>query len=85
MLGSLTIGSILLVLILYKYMKSRRLLAGTGRLGGWWASGGSKERSRNRDIGAEGTVESGVTSNTQRSIYDRALVTRFTIGFLILA
>ncbi|CZR61688.1 uncharacterized protein PAC_11585 [Phialocephala subalpina] len=76
---------ILLVFILYKYMKTRRLLAGAGRRGGWWASGGSKERSRNRDIGAEGTIESGVTSNTQRSIYDRALVTRFTIGFVILA
>jgi hypothetical protein len=83
-MGSLAIGSVLLILILYKYMKTRRLLTGPGRRG-WWASGGSKERSRDEFIGTERTIESGVTSVTKRTSYDRALVTRFTIGFVILA
>ncbi|CZR59817.1 uncharacterized protein PAC_09711 [Phialocephala subalpina] len=88
MFSSLSMGSILLILILYKYMKTRRLVSGYSRRGRWWASGSSKDRSENRsgnDIGAGYTAESGVTSSTRRSIYDRALVTRFTIGFVILA
>ncbi|KAF8851897.1 hypothetical protein BDZ45DRAFT_129285 [Acephala macrosclerotiorum] len=88
MFSSLSMGSILLVLILYKYMKTRRLVSGYSRRGRWWASGSSKDRSENRsgnDIGAGYTAESGVASSTRRSIYDRALVTRFTIGFVILA
>ena len=83
-MGSLAIGSVLLILILYKYLKTRRLLSGPARRG-WWASGGSKERSRDEGIGAERTVESGATSTTKRTSYDRALVIRFTIGFVILA
>ena len=76
---SLLVGSALLALILYKYMKTRRILTGNEHRGGWWASKDS--RSNN-----SGTVESGVTiTESQRSIYDRALVTRFTIGFVILA
>jgi hypothetical protein len=82
---SMSAGTVLLMLILYKYMKTRRLVMGSAHRGGWWASGGSKER-RQRDIGAEGTIESGITASTGRSsIYDRALVARFTIGFIILA
>ena len=80
---SMSVGSIMLVLILYKYMRTRRLVVGHGKRGGWWASGGSKERSR--DVGSEGTTDSTLTTATQRSLYDRALVTRFTIGFVILA
>ena len=86
MCTSLTVGSVLLVLILYKYMKTRRLVAGNSHIGRWWASGSSKQsNSRSRDVGTSGTVESGITSHTRRSIYDRALVTRFTIGFAVLA
>lgn len=85
-------GSVLLVLILYKYMKTRRLVAGySQRQGRWWASDGSKSRTDESGY-APGTVETGVSgavsgggSSTRRSIYDRALVTRFTIGFVILA
>jgi hypothetical protein len=81
---SMSAGTILLILILYKYMKTRRLVMGSAHRGGWWASGGSKRRQR--DIGAEGTIESEITASTGRSsIYDRALVARFTIGFVILA
>ncbi|KAF4626181.1 hypothetical protein G7Y89_g11983 [Cudoniella acicularis] len=84
LLISMAIGTVLLILILYKYMKTRRLVAGSNQQRGrWWASGSSKERSQN-DIGTNGTMESGIGSNTRRSIYDRALVTRFTIGFGIL-
>jgi hypothetical protein len=77
-------GSILLLLILYKYMKTRRLVAGYGKRGRWWAS---DDRSQ-RDVGADytaDTVASGVTSSTRRSIYDKALITRFTLGFVIMA
>ncbi|KAK0106940.1 hypothetical protein ONS95_003655 [Cadophora gregata] len=88
MFTSLSMGSILLVLILYKYMKTRRLVAGhSQRRGRWWASDGSKSRT-DESAYAEGTVDtaiSGTLSSTRRSIYDRALITRFTIGFVILA
>lgn len=77
-------GGILLVLILYKYVKTRRLVAGYSRRGRWWASG-SKDSRATRDFSQQATVESGVTSNTRRSIYDRALLVRFSIGFVILA
>ncbi len=79
---SLSVGSILLILILYKYVKSRRLVAGYSRRGHWWASG---ESSGQRDFSQQGTMDSGVVSNTRRSIYDRALLIRFSIGFVILA
>ncbi|KAN0108479.1 hypothetical protein V8E51_008221 [Hyaloscypha variabilis] len=87
MFSSLSVGGILLVLILYKYVKTRRLVAGYGRRGRWWASSGSsKDRSRaTQDFSQQGTIESGVASNTRRSIYDRALLIRFSIGFMILA
>jgi len=80
---SMSVGGILLIFILYKYIKTRRLVAGYAKRGGWWASGGSQERQA-REFGAEGTMESEGTSSTRRSIYDRALVVRFTIGFVIL-
>jgi hypothetical protein len=82
----MSVGGVLLIFILYKYIKTRRLVAGYAKRGGWWASGSSKERAERqaREFGAEGTVESEVTSSTRGSIYDRALVVRFTIGFVIL-
>ncbi|KAH6674167.1 hypothetical protein B0J14DRAFT_33301 [Halenospora varia] len=83
LLLSMAIGTVLLILILYKYMKTRRLVMGSGRRGKWWASGSSKDRSQT-DFGTNGTDRSGVASSTRQSIYDRALVTRFTIGFGIL-
>ncbi|RFU35838.1 hypothetical protein B7463_g477, partial [Scytalidium lignicola] len=82
-LSSLFGGSILLVLILYKYLCTRRLLARNVKRSGWWAPMGSKGRD-NRDVGADGTVTSSVPSSTQIRIYDHALVTRFTIGFVVL-
>lgn len=65
-------------------MKTRRLATGQAKRGAWWASGASKEI-RSQDVGLGGTVKSGVTLGIQRSIYDRALVIRFTVGFIILA
>jgi hypothetical protein len=82
--SSLSMGSVLLVLILYKYMKTRRLVAGYGKRGRWWAS---DDRSQ-QDVGTNYTADtmtSGMTSSTRRSIYDRALMTRFTLGFVIMA
>ncbi len=84
--ASLSLGSILLILILYKYIKTRRLVAEYSR-GSWWASESSKDGSENRSeyIGASHGAGSAVTSSVRGSIYDRVLVTRFTIGFIILA
>jgi hypothetical protein len=76
-------GTVCLVLTLYKYVKTRRLVAGSEDRGGWWASGGSKGR-RAPDIGTQGTAQSSLTAESRGSIYDRALITRFTIGFFIL-
>ena len=83
---SLTVGAILLVLILYKYVKTRRLVMGHSRRGRWWGSNSKDQSSQGtRDYSQNETVESGVATNTKRSIYDRALLTRFSIGFVILA
>ncbi|KAG9247384.1 hypothetical protein BJ878DRAFT_191332 [Calycina marina] len=84
---SLTIGSILLILTLYKYMKTRRLVMGSrsNKLGGWWnpSSGESAAHSQTLE---SGTARPGaIVSEKRRSIYDRALLIRFTIAFLILA
>ncbi len=84
MFFSLSMGSILLILILYKYMKTRRLVSGYGKRGRWWASDSRSQR----DVGADYTAEtaaSGMTSSTRRSIYDKALIIRFTLAFVIMA
>lgn len=78
---SLTSGSFLLVLILYKYMKTRRLAAGGSRRGRWWASEQSKSQG-SQDIGSHYTRATG-NLTTRSSIYDRALITRFSIGFVV--
>lgn len=79
---SLSVGSILLVLMLYKYIKTRRLVSGNHRRGRWWASDGTK--SQNETVSGNSTVDT-YQPTSRKSIYDRALVTRFTIGFVILA
>ncbi|CAL3967470.1 unnamed protein product [Diplocarpon coronariae] len=88
MFTSLSIGSILLILILYKYMKTRRLVAGhSHQRGRWWASEKSNSRS-GIDSHATGPADSGVTgvnSIVRKSIYDRALIIRFTIGFVVIS
>lgn len=57
--------------------------------GGWWASRSSPHEHSSQDLGSEtgnGTLSvSEGTVNTRKSIYDRALITRFTVGFVILA
>lgn len=82
---SMTVGSILLVLTLYKYMKSRRLTVGGGRRGGWWGSSTTR-RSGSQTLGSGRNHTAGLSSEstTVRSIYDRALIARFSIGFIIL-
>jgi hypothetical protein len=76
----LTIGCILLFLILYKYMKTRRLLVSYAKRGGWWAS----ESETMGSMDAETAMESNPNSRKRQSTYDRALLTRFTVGFFIL-
>jgi hypothetical protein len=82
---SFTVGTVVQILTLYKYMKTRRLLAGQARRGRWWAPG-SIERS-NIDIGTDTTTSRGshVLASAEQAVYDRALVIRFSIGFFFLA
>ncbi|RKF79329.1 putative glycoside hydrolase [Golovinomyces cichoracearum] len=82
---SLTFGSILLVLILFKYIKTRRLVAECYMDDDWWGPS-ENELLTDRDSKIEnyGKVSSKLWSR-KRSIYDRALITRFTIGFVIMA
>ncbi|KAB8294840.1 hypothetical protein EYC80_006801 [Monilinia laxa] len=92
MLVSLSIGSILMVLILYKYIKTRRLLFEHEKRNGWWGSSGTATASDmiatgHGNANASGSVNdigNGNHTSTGRSLYDRALITRFTIGFVIL-
>ncbi|KAH8821638.1 hypothetical protein F5884DRAFT_850857 [Xylogone sp. PMI_703] len=83
-LVSLFGGSILLILILYKYILTRRLLARNIKRSRWWDPTVPK-KGNNRDAVTNGTTRSSGLSSAQIQIYDRALVTRFTIGFLVLA
>ncbi|RDW92421.1 hypothetical protein BP5796_01815 [Coleophoma crateriformis] len=90
MFFSLTAGGVLLVMILFKYIKTRRLTMKHSYRSPWWASHNSKSVSSSTGMDASetnatfGTTESEAISARQ-STYDRALVTRFTIGFVILA
>lgn len=78
-------GTALLVLTLYKYVRTRRLVMSSARRGGWWASDGTKDTTQ-QDTRTSRTIESSdVTSNLRRSIYDKALIARFTVGFVVLA
>ncbi|APA11922.1 hypothetical protein sscle_08g066920 [Sclerotinia sclerotiorum 1980 UF-70] len=84
MLVSLSIGSILMILILYKYIKTRRLLFAHDKRNGWWGSSGAATAT---DTTGTCTVNGSGNDNckaSRRSLYDRALITRFTIGFVIL-
>ncbi|KIM98609.1 hypothetical protein OIDMADRAFT_128758 [Oidiodendron maius Zn] len=83
--SNFTVGTIVQILTLYKYMKTRRLLAGRARRGGWWVSG-SRERSF-VDIGTETVTSQGshIVASAEQAVYDRALVIRFSIAFFFLA
>lgn len=79
---SLTAGSILLVLILVKYIKTRRLTTRRMRRSGWWHSESSQQAS-NLESGTNFGSDS--SDGGSHSIYDQALITRFGIGFVLLA
>lgn len=83
--ASLTAGSVLLVLILFKYMKTRRLTVRNAERSPWWASNQSKSISQSTGTNATNETDDTELSSKRQSIYDRALVTRFTIGFVLLA
>lgn len=86
-LVSMLAGVVLMILTLFKYIKTRRLVMGSGQRGGWWASGGSKER-RAPTLSVNANVsQSGVTttsSGVRNALYDRSLIIRFCIGFTIM-
>lgn len=96
MLVSLSVGSVLMVLILYKYIRTRRLLFAHETRNGWWRSSGTATATNTTGTGKVNGSGSGIGSgigsgsgndnyiSTRRSLYDRALITRFTIGFVIL-
>lgn len=78
-------GSILLILILYQYIKTRRLIAETCNRGSWWGPGESELAiDPGKVSGNYGRVSSFKIWSRKESIYDRALITRFTIGFVIM-
>lgn len=82
---SLGMGSILLILILYQYIKTRRLIAETCNRGSWWGPGESELAiDPGKVSGNYGRVSSFKIWSRKESIYDRALITRFTIGFVIM-
>lgn len=97
-LVSLSIGSVLMVLILYKYIRTRRLLFAHEKRNGWWRSSGAATATNTTGTGnvngsgSGSGIGSGIGNgsgndnyiSTRRSLYDRALITRFTIGFVIL-
>ena len=80
---SLMTGSVLLILTLVRYVKTRRLAAGGSRRGRWWASDSAKSQA-SQDIGSHYTRGTENLS-TRSSIYDRALLIRFTIGFSVMS
>lgn len=84
-LVSMLAGVVLMILTLLKYIKTRRLVMGSGHRAGWWASGGSKERRVPATIA--NVSQSGVTtssSGVRNALYDRSLIIRFCIGFTIM-
>ncbi|EPQ61896.1 hypothetical protein BGT96224_4631, partial [Blumeria graminis f. sp. tritici 96224] len=85
MFTSLTLGSVLLVLILFKYIKTRRLLAECNGRGEWWATIDADDLMyRTSTTDSNSSSVSAKISSKKKSIYDRALVTRFTIGFVVM-
>jgi hypothetical protein len=121
---SLILGSIFLALTLYRYMRTRRLIAEWENRGAWWASDGTDSTQQGSrvtatvgdtqegDIEREGSQISAAVFDSERqdieidenralrvampaptpmpsirtrkSIYDRNLITRFSIGFAVL-
>ncbi|QSZ36485.1 hypothetical protein DSL72_006365 [Monilinia vaccinii-corymbosi] len=86
MLVCLSIGTILMILILYKYIKTRRLLYAHEKRNEWWGPSAT-----DTTVTGHGDVNdsmngtgNGTHTSKRRSLYDRALITRFTIGFIIL-
>ncbi|KAI1006028.1 hypothetical protein K3495_g2192 [Podosphaera aphanis] len=93
---SLSLGSILTALVLFKYIRTRRLIAGHTSRGDWWGPSEIDSLSYNDDF-SEGSINdsssikegsifrSKIFNRMRHSIYDRALITRFTICFVIMA
>ncbi|RKF65468.1 putative glycoside hydrolase [Erysiphe neolycopersici] len=81
---SLSMGSILLILILYKYMETRKLASEHDiQDDDWWTQGTSDLSEKETIIGSYGKISHRLW-NRKRYKYDKALVTRFTIGFVIM-
>ncbi|KAM3076554.1 hypothetical protein ACMFMG_007362 [Clarireedia jacksonii] len=71
MMLSMTFGSVCMVLILTKYVKTRRLLFSHERHNGWF---GSSRTMTGVSTGTDATA----ARATRRAVYDRALMIRFT-------
>ncbi|PQE33010.1 glycoside hydrolase protein [Rutstroemia sp. NJR-2017a WRK4] len=77
MMASMTFGSIFMVLILVKYVKTRRILFSHERRNGWFGSSGEV-------TGVSTGTDATTARANRRAVYDRALIVRFTTGFIIL-
>lgn len=73
-----------MVLILYKYIKTRRLLFAHEKRNNWWGSSGTGTATDTTGTATGTGTGNNNEISTRRSLYDRALITRFTIGFVIL-
>jgi hypothetical protein len=71
------VGGILIILILYKYIQTRKQVASSIKAVFWRSS-----RDTRTESGSNPTV---VSSTSEQSIYDHALIVRFSMGFTFLA
>jgi hypothetical protein len=76
-MASMTFGSVFMVLILIKYVKTRRILFSHERRNGWFGSSGEM-------TGVSTGTDATTARANRRAVYDRALIIRFTTGFIIL-
>lgn len=79
-----SVGSTLLVLILFKYIRTQRVTARHMRRSGWWQPG-SEHSQQPSSLESGSNMESSNASSGRSSRYDRALITRFSIAFILLA
>jgi hypothetical protein len=77
---SLAISSFTMVAILVRYVQSRK------RFSNWTPHGNSTAISNETSAETVQTSRSGTTSKSEgRSLYDRWLMVRFTVAFVVLA
>ncbi|KAI6248011.1 hypothetical protein HI914_03418 [Erysiphe necator] len=80
----LSLGSVLLILILYKYIRTRKVASGYDIKDDWWTSNESDDLSDKENIIESYGKVSYKIWDRKRFTYNKALVTRFTVGFVMM-